>query len=154
MPATTKQPETTKQHAQSTQPTQSTPAAQPAQPAQSVPATGTTVNVQGPGFFGSLLQGFGWGAGSSLGHAAAGALLGGASSNSPSEEGREEPVAAETPVEQDSVPKQENFDDVCRVQLKDFQSCLESSNQQLSACQMYYESLKACQERANQMKEF
>ena len=131
MPATAKQPDTTKQHAQSAQPTQTTPAAQPAQPAQSVPAPSATVSTALCNF--SMFSRHPWSrflrfdsprlrlwrwkfarprveASLRFDRSAVGAMLGGASSNASQEEIQEEPVAAETPEEPAAAAREEeNF---------------------------------------------
>ncbi|KAI8891231.1 hypothetical protein K501DRAFT_327858 [Backusella circina FSU 941] len=119
-----------------------TPAAAPPSIAQAAP--------QQPGLFAQMATtAAGVAVGSAVGHT----LANGVSSifSGGSSEPAEQPQAAPAPQYQQqafqSAPQPSGG--ACQVQAKEFTNCLEATNNDMSACSYYLESLKACQNMAS-----
>ena len=80
----------------------------------------------------TMMQGMGWGAGSSIGRSAVGAIMGGSSeyatSAAPANEGSSAPASA----------------NACEGAAKAFGACIAQHAEELSKCQMYADALTSC----------
>jgi len=75
--------------------------------------------------------------GSTVGHGLSNMLFGGRSEAAPA-----------APVEEQNF-EQRKMGAACDIQAKDFTSCLQATNNDMSSCSYYLEQLKACQAAAS-----
>jgi hypothetical protein len=80
----------------------------------------------------TMLQGVGWGAGSSIGRSAVGALMGGSSEYATSASPSSDAPARAAPA------------NACEGAAKAFGECIARHADELSACQIYADALQSC----------
>ena len=79
--------------------------------------------------------------GHTMGHAITGMFSGGSSHN-------DQPQQQQQPVQQQ--PMQQVAGNPCEVDSKAFYRCLEQNNNDIAACQIYYDMLKQCMSQQQQ----
>ncbi|KAF3912722.1 hypothetical protein ABW21_db0208647 [Orbilia brochopaga] len=128
---------------------QTRPASTAAMPAQAQPhaaqppAAAAQGQTQSPGLFGQMAStAAGVAVGSTVGHVLGAGLTGMFGGSSSGTEAAQAPTAA-------AAPTTNTYGDVtrgsCEADAKAFTSCLEATNNDMSACNYYLDQLKACQ---------
>jgi len=89
------------------------------------------------GLMGTVAQGMAFGTGSAIAHQAVGAAVGAMSGGGSSDSGQEAP-----PQQQ----QQQQQQDPCAYDTQSFNQCLQNNNNNLSACQEFFDALRQCQQ--------
>ena len=87
----------------------------------------------------TIVQGMAFGAGSEVAHRVVGSMFGGGN--------KEQPIQQAPPPVQATPPS--NVPTVCRDDYIAFTKCMKENNSSVSACDMYIQSLQACQSAHN-----
>ncbi len=90
------------------------------------------------GLAGTMMSGMAFGAGSAVAHQAIGAIMGGGSSGHSAPQQQAAAPAA--------PPAQPTVASACQIDFSRFNQCMRESNNSVSACDFYYNSLKQCEE--------
>lgn len=119
------------------------------------PAPAPTQNVPPPahapsqgggmmsGLAATVMQGMAFGTGSAIAHRAVGAVAGAMSGDNSD---KSQPIQAPTPAPQ--VP-QSSYQGACSVDLTAFNNCMRENNNNVTACDFYYQALQQCQASNN-----
>mmetsp|Transcript_25112 Transcript_25112/g.37015 ORF Transcript_25112/g.37015 Transcript_25112/m.37015 type:complete len:161 (-) Transcript_25112:104-586(-) len=91
----------------------------------------------------TIMQGMAFGTGSAIAHRAVGAVAGSFGGGS-SDQQQQQPAQQQAP----SVPavtESSSADGPCQVDLKAFNNCMKENNNNVSACDFYFQALQQCQ---------
>jgi hypothetical protein len=126
-------------------PTPPPPRAQPPAPAPAPPASLAPAPQQSGGIMSGLaatvMQGMAFGTGSAIAHRAVGAVAGAMSGDSSEKSVQQTPQAPayQAPVQQSA------YQGACSVDLTAFNNCMRDNNNNVTACDFYYQALQQCQ---------